>query len=62
MCIFNESTNFPAPRMSINGDEVASDNLIDNDVTTCELFPVGDGCKMGKVCLIVESSPKNTCS
>ena len=35
--------------MSINGEEVTSDNLIDNDVTTCELLPVGDGCRMDKV-------------
>ena len=38
-----------APRMSINGEEVTSDNLIDNDVMTCELLPVGDGCRMDKV-------------
>ena len=35
--------------MSINGEEVTSDNLIDNDVATCELLPVGDGCRMDKV-------------
>ena len=38
-----------APRMSIDGEEVTSDNLIDNDLTTCELLPVGDGCRMDKV-------------
>ena len=47
--------------MSINGEEVTSDKLIDNDVMTCELLPVRDGCSMDKVCLILLSSPKNTC-
>ena len=35
--------------MSINREEVTSDNLIDNDVTSCELLPAGDGCRMDKV-------------
>ena len=38
-----------APRMYINGEEVTSDNLIDNDFTTCQLLPQGDGCRMDKV-------------
>ena len=35
--------------MYINGEEVTSDNLIDNDLTTCELLHEGDGCRMNKV-------------
>ena len=38
-----------APRISINGEEVTSDNLIDNAITSCELLPVGIGCRMDKV-------------
>ena len=49
-CLFKTINYTSAPRMSINGEEVTSDNLIDNDVTSCELLPVGDGCRMDKVC------------
>ena len=38
--------------MSINGDEVVTNDLIDNDADTCVQLPGSDGCLMDQVVLM----------